>query len=141
MTEYQILKRHKFLCRGKVKHSSEASAMDALIEQMVRPDSYLADQLSIYICKACSYLHIGHEPKWSRNGKRENDNTNRQTELQRARKEALFRAIDASKDSRPPFHVKGNSNRAVDRGSQTGQGRIQSEFEIATEIDRSLRGS
>lgn len=107
MTDYQILKRHKFLCKGKIPYDSESSAMSALIEKMTKPGSYLPEELSIYICRSCNLLHIGHEPKWRANGKRDKQHTGRREELLEAARHA---------HERPPFIEGVQADRSM-RGS------------------------
>ena len=85
VTEYQIRKRHKFLCRAKTKYEEEALAMAALIDLMTSETAYLPDELTIYLCRHCGFLHIGHAPRWRDDGKRENKNYGRQEELARAK--------------------------------------------------------
>jgi hypothetical protein len=69
VTEYQILKRHKWLCRFKIPHETEVSAQTQLHEIIDSGKGYLIEELNIYVCKACGFLHIGHLPKWKADGR------------------------------------------------------------------------
>jgi len=85
MTEYQIYKRHKRLCRYKIAYAIEADAQEALVATQSRPDAYLPEELRIYVCKCCGFMHIGHAPKWKDDGKREPERSGRGQELLAAR--------------------------------------------------------
>jgi hypothetical protein len=42
------------------------NAIGHLIEMMLRLDTYLPEQLNIYECLHCGYLHVGHEPTFEK---------------------------------------------------------------------------
>ena len=122
MTNYQIYKRHKFLCGDKKPYLTEAGALEALIDKMLDPRAYLPEELTLYVCMYCQHLHIGHEPKWSRNGKREKDNSGRKHELDVARRQAVLREKLARDHSRPPFYGTRGCDDEVSRGLSIGKG-------------------
>lgn len=98
MTEYHIRRRHRWLCRRKIKYDDPIVAQDVLFEMQARPRTYLANELVIYVCRACGFMHIGHRPDWKANGKRETNQGARGRELAAA-KLALNRSIRAVPNS------------------------------------------
>lgn len=108
MTEYQILKRHKWLCRFKIPHETEVSAQTQLHEIIDSGKGYLIEELNIYVCKACGFLHIGHIPKWKADGRDARRRLgSRGVETGRARGDQLRAAKEARLGANNPVAVIG----------------------------------
>jgi hypothetical protein len=54
------------MCRWKVKFESEALAQIALADAPNWSTPERLTNLGLYICTACGYIHIGHQPKWTK---------------------------------------------------------------------------
>jgi rubrerythrin len=61
---YQPSRRFRNQCAGKVRHADEREALWHLSDMLHRDWGGLRnpEQLEVYICRHCGYMHVGHKP-------------------------------------------------------------------------------